>query len=347
MPATSPRVHLVGSVPLPDAESVFRAVSDSIGPEVSRIPDGETGSRSNWIRWQADVFQNSPDFTLSTASAGGYSPRALFAVRPGTDPANVSFGPLGYSAAARASFQVFRALADDGVIAPGTRFQVSLPTPVAVTTSFVVPEDQVAVEPSYRAALLAELGDIASYLPDHSLAVQWDVAIEFALLERAGITWWGSADRTPGELVQRLADLGNAVPAGAQLGYHLCYGDSGHKHFIEPADTGHLVAVANGIADRLTRPLDFLHMPVPRERADPAYFAPLAGLSIPAGTELFLGLVHMTDGLPGALRRVSAARSARTGFGIATECGFGRRPPHTVPDLLALHRSVLAAYDPL
>jgi hypothetical protein len=33
----------------------------------------------------------------------------------------------------------------------------------------------------------------------------------------------------------------------------------------------------------------------------------------------------------------------RKDFGIATECGFGRRPPETVPELLALHRAVLSA----
>jgi hypothetical protein len=31
------------------------------------------------------------------------------------------------------------------------------------------------------------------------------------------------------------------------------------------------------------------------------------------------------------------------GFGIATECGFGRRPPAAVADLLGLHRAILDA----
>lgn len=276
---------------------MFRTVSDLIGPRVSRIPDGETGSRSNWIRWQADVFRNSPDFELTTAEGGGYARRALFAFRPGTDPAAVSLGPLGYSAAARGSFQVFAALAADGVVAPGTRFQVSLPTPVAVTTSFVVPADQAAVESVYRTALLAELGDVLGHLPAGRLT-------------NSSGGWPISATPSPPR-------CGSVITSAT--------------------------ATPNGIAGKLNRPLDFLHLPVPKDRADPAYFAPLAGLSIPAETELFLGLVHLTDGLPGALRRVSAARAAREDFGIATECGFGRRPPDTVPELLALHRSVLDA----
>jgi hypothetical protein len=32
-----------------------------------------------------------------------------------------------------------------------------------------------------------------------------------------------------------------------------------------------------------------------------------------------------------------------TDFGIATECGFGRRPPDTVSDLIELHREVAHA----
>jgi hypothetical protein len=32
-----------------------------------------------------------------------------------------------------------------------------------------------------------------------------------------------------------------------------------------------------------------------------------------------------------------------TDFGIATECGFGRRPPETVPGLIDLHREVALA----
>ena len=45
MAATKPTAHLVGSVPLSDAETVFRTVSASIGLHLKRITDGETGER--------------------------------------------------------------------------------------------------------------------------------------------------------------------------------------------------------------------------------------------------------------------------------------------------------------
>ncbi|NKY43746.1 hypothetical protein [Nocardia cerradoensis] len=53
-------------------------------------------------------------------------------------------------------------------------------------------------------------------------------------------------------------------------------------------------------------------------------------------------VVHATDGRDGALRRIAAAREIVDGFGIATECGFGRRPAEHIPDLLDLHAELAA-----
>ena len=50
--ATGPGVHLIGSVPLADAATVFRTVAGALGPWLSRIPDGETGERRRWIYFQ-------------------------------------------------------------------------------------------------------------------------------------------------------------------------------------------------------------------------------------------------------------------------------------------------------
>ena len=70
--------------------------------------------------------------------------------------------------------------------------------------------------------------------------------------------------------------LGDQVPDDVELGYHLCYGDAGHKHFKEPDDTSKLVAVANALAADLRRRLDWFHLPVPIGRTDDAYYAPLS-----------------------------------------------------------------------
>jgi hypothetical protein len=54
--AQQPVVHFVGSIPLPDAESVFRTLSEVARPHLRRLPDGETGIRKTWIRFLQDVL---------------------------------------------------------------------------------------------------------------------------------------------------------------------------------------------------------------------------------------------------------------------------------------------------
>jgi len=50
--------------------------------------------------------------------------------------------------------------------------------------------------------------------------------------------------------------------------------------------------------------------------------------------------VHATDGIEGSARRLAVARRFVGDFGIATECGWGRRAPATVPALLRTHREL-------
>jgi hypothetical protein len=81
-------------------------------------------------------------------------------------------------------------------------------------------------------------------------------------------------------------------------------------------------------------------MPVPADRNDDAYFKPLQELRLGRDTKLFLGLVHDTDGVMGTRKRIAVAEKFVSDFGIATECGFGRRPPETIPNLLRVHSEV-------
>ncbi len=83
-------------------------------------------------------------------------------------------------------------------------------------------------------------------------------------------------------------------------------------------------------------------MPVPRNRSDDAYFAPLRNLKLHPETELYLGLVHFSDSVEGTRQRIATAVRYAPVFGVATECGLGRRPPETIPDLLHIHSEVAA-----
>jgi hypothetical protein len=78
-------------------------------------------------------------------------------------------------------------------------------------------------------------------------------------------------------------------------------------------------------------------MPVPRDRSDDGYFEPLRRLKLHPETRLCLGLVHYTDGVAGTRKRLATAEKYARQFGVGTECGFGRRDPATIPELLRIH----------
>ncbi len=84
---------------------------------------------------------------------------------------------------------------------------------------------------------------------------------------------------------------------------------------------------------------------MPRNRTDDAYFAPLRILQLHPKTELYLGLVHLTDGVQGTRRRLAAAQKVIADLGFTTECGMGWRKVETIPELLRIHSEVAAPVE--
>lgn len=123
-------------------------------------------------------------------------------------------------------------------------------------------------------------------------------------------------------LLQRVFRFAAAVDEGVALGFHLCYGDLGHKHFVEPKDAAVLVEIVNAILKGTTRPVNWIHLPVPKSRVDSAYFSPLTQLQS-SSTKLYLGLLHPDDE-EGTRERIKAAAGFVGTFGLATECGLRR-----------------------
>ena len=158
---------LVGSVNYDDAETTLRTAADILGGRIKRIPDGEVGSRFHWILFQADILGQADGIERvggDIIDVKGIAARPV-RIADSVDPASISFPPLGYAAAAIESYATFRRLRDEGAIADGVRFQVSLPTPLAVVGAFFPPEQRAAVEPVYRDALFAELEQILAAIP--------------------------------------------------------------------------------------------------------------------------------------------------------------------------------------
>lgn len=338
-------VHLVGSIGLDTVEEVFQVCGGLLGPHLKRIPDGEPGGRRLWVSWQFPLLRASPylkpDLSVHRSGGLGFHPLVL---ADGVRPEDLRFGELGYAREARASYLDFAEARNAGVLGPGLRFQVSLPTPFAVVAPFVAETARAAVLQAYEAAMLREAAAIAAAIPHRDLALQWDVCIEMLIWDGR----WRGGPPFPGMervFADSFARLAATVPAEVELGFHLCYGDLDGRHFVEPQDAGKMVELANLVAGSVVRPIQWLHMPVPIARDDDAFFAPLSQLRLGAQTELYLGLVHAEDGVDGTRRRIAAARkSAGRSFGIASECGIARgRTPEIVRKFLEIHAGAAAA----
>ena len=336
---------LVGSIPLDNSEAVFRTVAKHLGSAASRYPDGETGERTNWVRWQRHLFDSNPDLELTgSRQLTGFQDtlvRPFYTLRDGCDPTTLRFGEMGYAAKAIESYRVFSRLKAAGAIPAGVRFQVSLPTVVSLLTVFVVLKDRARVEPALEAAMRREVEQMSAAIPADDLAIQWDFCHE-VVGQDGGIEL--HFDNIVENATSRLCRLLDCIPTNVEAGVHLCYGDPGHKHVVEPTDAGTCVDFTTRILATSPRRVTWVHVPIPRGWKSAAFYKPLSALK-DAPTQIYLGLVHYTDGVAGTLERIGVARTALPTFGIATECGFGRRDPATVPGLLDIHRAAAAALD--
>ncbi|TVY84827.1 hypothetical protein LSUE1_G000595 [Lachnellula suecica] len=268
------------------------------------VPDGETGERYNYIGWQRDCF---PQETVKLHIGGKELPATETYPKYTLD----SIKPTRYDDAAISSYREFVALRAEGII----------------------PADALA--------------RIVAEIPAQDLAIQWDLCFDIIALEyERGRTQdlMFKSHFTPVKegILERVVRLCVIIPSGVQLGFHLCYGDLRHKHFVEPEDLGLLVELANDIVERVGIPIhsvDWVHVPVPKGRTDVAYFEPLKNLKI-NGSHLYLGLVHANDEA-GTMERIRVAQSiCKEPFGLATECGLGRTPRDELDSILEISRRV-------
>ena len=353
MPPSS--VHFNGSVNLPDAQTVMQEISSRIPTGVRRMTDGETGERNYWIQFQVQKFLEMPEFesvqvgkAYETDADAPEMPRLRLA--DGASADTIDWPNLGYADAYAESFEVFDRLQQEGTIAADVRFQVQYPTPLASVAGTIVPEDMPAVAAAYERALFADLDNLLGRLPRDRCAVQWDVAVEFGLLEGA----MGPGSAFPMEHISpALVRCVDQVPAEVPVGLHLCYGDYGHQHFKQPESVQMQVDLVNAVTSAAQRPVNWASFTVPQARSDAEYFTPLRGLRAGPETELYFALVpyhpaDQPDGTTAAqIRHIDAAlaesSAGRREWGICTECGMGRVDDGDVPGLLDLHSQILTS----
>jgi hypothetical protein len=377
-------VHFNGSVNLPDAESVMREISSRIPTGVRRMVDGEPGERSYWVVYQQSKFEQVPQFQLALddhlGSPDGAPALPGFSLVEGATPESVTWPDLGYADSYIESYELFRRLQEEGAIATDTRFQLQYPAPVEVISAFVSPEDLPRVGrqllASYEKALFADLNKALAVIPHDRCAVQWDLAFQMEFLEGdvhpdktnnyglpvMDLTTWnlnagvvGPGKSTPMELVAAdTARCIDAVPADVPVGLHLCYGDYGHMHAVDPESLGLQIELLNAIAASASRTVSFCQFTVTQGQRAPEFFAPLEALRTGQGTELAFGIVpYFPDNHePGTTAEqvrlidagIAASETANPEWSVSTECGLGRVTPEDLPKLLDFHRQILEEY---
>jgi hypothetical protein len=345
-------VLLVGSLPFETAEESLRKAA-TLGSDVNALPDGEVGDRRFWVTYLAiETYAQHPDL-IETRAPTKWEPQPddeglpgaarefhwTFQIKPGVK--SFDFNGLGYVGPALESYKVFTKLRDEGAVAPGVRFQISLPGVASALHQFFDDYKQwPTLHAAYVRAIATEIGEILKTIPAQDLAIQFDMAWEvndLSIGDETYLEYW--PDRTYDEKFQAYTDLvvqlPPTVPDEIPVGFHWCYGTWGGWPMTGMDDVQLCVDLSNATVPRSGRLIDYVHMPV---TLDPGqqFFLPLKDLDI-GDTKVYLGLVHHEDGINGSERRIALAKESLPEFGVAAVCGYGREDPEEVGDIFALN----------
>ena len=347
MPArVSSDLLLVGSLPAESTEEALRAGGELFGDLVFALPDGETGPRALWAAYDHFTLHE-PNPGIEVGEQGATPPRhvdeiRVLGVRDGVDELHYDTWPRIDDAIT--SYQVFRALRDEGVIPAHLRFQVSLPFFTSIVGAFKrdFSHDYSILNPALEDLFAREIVRLTAAIPPEDLAIQWDVCWEVQNLE--GVIWWMDDDAAWDRFAGPVSRVTRLIPEEVLAGYHLCYGTFGGWPMYETHDMALMVKMANFAIQNSGRPVDWLHMAGPRSlrSRDSRYFAPLADLKAP-DTRVYLGIVLPIDGVEGLRHRYATASQYLDDFGVSMYCGFGRQPGEDKMETMREHRRVVKA----
>ncbi len=347
-------VLLVGSVPLKPAREVFRCASKHLSGLMTRFPDGE---QVGWLPgvWQRMAQNPALEPTRKVALVGARNSTDFFrklaiqyyGVRPEHKKRGLTLGPYGIAQNAIESFKQFKQMKDAGEIPSDSRFQATIPGPL--DCAFVVELAKEELFPLAEEATAYEVAAVIEAIPANDLAIQIDLAFEVELEEYQrrpqdfDMPVYEGVDWTLDDQATVVANIANRIPPQIELGFHLC--SIWHIDQSKGQDNNVHVDWCNALSKKITRPIGYIHIPTIPEH-DVADFAPLRGLKLHPETKLYLGVIHMDDGIEGAARRITAAATVIPDFGVAAFCGLAQPSrqeaarPHTVEEIFELHRKV-------
>ncbi|WP_199195551.1 hypothetical protein [Nocardia sp. MDA0666] len=336
MPSRS--VHFVGSFPAASTDEAMRAMADSAGPLLQTLPTGETRRYEYYVRPILEdlVAQGA----LEVTRAGEWRtrrdrpryrvPQGRTAIGDGMD--------LGYSREAAEALPIFSTVRAD-LGRPELALQIGMPTDLTLAFVALGPKGIRSQRTAFTVATMGEIAAVARTGGD-------DVVIQLeATAELVAMALTQPAHR----MVERLLGSGRgitalaaAAPEGSRIGVHLCLG-SLHNKGVPLRTARPFVDLANSVARQWPsgRTLEYVHVPFAAGDSPPAaesrFYAPLADLSLPAGTRFYAGVVHdvpTEDEQRKTLHTIENALGRRVD-GVACACGLGRRPRAVADTLMA------------
>jgi hypothetical protein len=335
-------VLFTGGVPGDSVEDVFRVLAGSVGGRALAYPDGEIGERRAWIltlnttTWpNVDGLEEIPVPLPEDHPARIFK---TFTIKQDVDKLDLK-GLLPYARGAIESYGVFTRLREEGIIDPGVRFQMAIPAAHdAVTVYFPHIEDWPRAFEAWTEAVQDEYRRMLEVIPADDLVIQIDYCTELVHMAHAfdKLCDWvpdAPSDETLATYTTEryVAPHVATLPEETVLGYHICAGTFPTQPVAELKDLSLPVAIANALAVRSDRRVDYFHLPVMRE-SDESYFAPLEGLAV-GDAAVYLGL-ECNDGLDAMQRRITDARRVLPDFGVAHYCGYVWNQD-ILPELLA------------
>ncbi|MDQ3530200.1 MAG: hypothetical protein M3425_09690 [Actinomycetota bacterium] len=336
---------LVGSSALDDAEEAMSTALAELGPTLHTLPDGETGSRRNWIIHIVESLRGHPDLELGKdGSWTDYDDTPVFKIRRGHTLYGASLD-FGHVAAFDASYPLFRRLRAANDL-PDLAFQVGIPGDFDMALFVLGPTGAFLHRRPFTEATLREIHAIHERAGD-DVVFQIEVPAELVFVARM-------PDRLQplmaGLLGRGITRLAQASPAGARFGVHLCLGDMNHRALGRMRDLSPIVHLANALIDAWPpqRRLEHVHAPFAAAETpaptSPAFYAPLGQLRLPHHVRFVAGLVHEDRSID-EQRQLLGLVEQLLGrpVGVATACGLGRRERE--PALATLRQAAALCHD--
>ena len=301
-------IHLVGDFPQHGGREIYELCHAELGARLLYYPDTRIVDGDDISRWLV-----------------------------GADRA-------GLSHHARASLEALNALKEAVALPSGVRASLSILAPFRISR-FARPGDRVQpdADTAYTAWLTDEIKRVVSDFPSTSDDLALQIKLPFADLAEAAES--DTADTALADaFVDCVTNIIDAVPDSIPVAVHMnCRDGAGFK--IQPKHFADMVELSNHLQERCVRRIDLLHIPVPLVVPDESFFVPLRHLALRPETRLCLGLIHLSDGVEGAMRRIALARTGFPEFALAARSGFAAREPAVIADFLKLHADVALACE--